>query len=177
MATVKGGKSIKQKLADLTKKLSSAKAVRVGFLEGATYPNGTSVAMVAAIQEFGAPKAHIPPRPFFRNMIAKHKAEWPKALAGLLEDNDYDAKRSLALLGEGVQRQLRKSIIDTMAPPLSPVTVMLRKMFGNHPEQIKFKDVLEARRRVAAGESTQGASTKPLVWTGHLLSSVGYEVR
>ena len=180
MATMKGGQTIKQKLADFGKKLAGAKAVRIGFLEKATYPDGKPVAMVAAIQEFGAPNAPggpIPPRPYFRNMIAKHKKEWPKAIANLLEENDYDAKVTLALVGEGVSRQLRQSIIDTMAPPLSPVTLMLRKMFGNHPEQIRLRDVWEARRRVAAGESSDGVSSKPLVWTGHMLNSVGYEVR
>ena len=53
----------------------------------------------------------------------------------------------------------------------------LRKMFGNHPELIRGRDVVEARRRVRAGESTAGVSTKPLIWTGHLLNSVGYEVK
>ena len=37
--------------------------------------------------------------------------------------------------------------------------------------------VAKARRRVSAGESTAGVSTKPLVWTGHLLASVDYEVK
>jgi hypothetical protein len=62
-------------------------------------------------------------------------------------------------------------------PPLSPVTLMLRKMFGNSPELIRGRDVGEAARRVAAGESSDGVSTKPLVWTGHLLNSVEYEVK
>ena len=66
---------------------------------------------------------------------------------------------------------------DTNEPALSPVTLMLRKMFGNHPEEIRGRDVAEARRRVSAGESTAGVSTKPLVWTGHLLASVDYEVK
>ena len=181
MAKVTGGKKLGAKLESLAKKLGGGTGgvskVRIGFLEGATYVNGTPVAMVAAIQEYGAPKAGIPPRPFFRTMIAKHKAEWPKAVAALLKANDYDVVTTLKKTGEAISGQLRQSIVDTNAPPLSPVTLMLRKMFGNHPERIRARDVAEARRRVAAGESYEGVSVKPLVWTGNLLNSVDYEVK
>jgi hypothetical protein len=177
MAKVKGGDKAAVKIAELGKKLSDANKVRVGFLENAKYADGTPVAMVAAIQEYGAPRARIPPRPFFRNMIADKKGEWPKAFANLLKANDYDARLTLEQGGAAIAGQLRQSIIDLLAPPLSPVTLMLRKMFGNHPEAIRGRDVAEARRRVAAGESTAGVSTKPLVWTGHLLASVDYEVK
>ena|ERR1035437_2436223 len=177
MATVKGGDQLSKKLQEFAGKIAGAKTVRIGFLEKATYPNGTPVAMVAAIQEFGAPKAGIPPRPFFRNMIAKHKAEWAPAIAALLKANQYDAKLTLDQVGESIAGQLRQSIVDTNAPLLSPVTLMLRKMFGNNPSAIRGRDVAEARRRVAAGESDGGVSRKPLVWTGNLLNSIDHEVK
>jgi hypothetical protein len=176
MASFRGGERIIQKLKELTERLTSAKTVRIGFLSGAKYPSGLPVAFVASVQEWGAPKVGIPPRPFFRTMIAKHKDEWPEAVADLLKENDYDAQRTLELTGEAIAGQLRQSIIDTNSPPLSPTTLMLRKMFGNHPEKIRGRDVVEARHRVAAGESYAGVSTKPLVLTGHLLSSVDFEV-
>ena len=90
--------------------------------------------------------------------------------------NNYDVRTTLELVGDGIKGQLQQSIIGTTQPPLSPVTLMLRKMFGNHPEQITGKDVGEAARRVAAGESYGGVSTKPLDWTGHMKNSVGSEV-
>lgn len=177
MATIKGGDKLGLKLGELGKKVASAKVLRVGFLEGSTYPNGTTVATVAAIQEYGAPRAHIPPRPFFRNMIAAKKGEWPAAIAALFKKHDYDARATLDEAGAGIAGQLRRSIVDTNEPALSPVTLMLRKMFGNHPEMIRARDVADARRRVAAGESYAGVSTKPLVWTGHLFDSVDHEVK
>ena len=177
MARVTGGDKIKAKLQAMAKNVGTATTVRVGFLAGSTYPNGTSTPMVAAIQEFGAPRAGIPPRPFFRNMIAARSSGWPAALEALLVQTDYDTAKSLTMMGEGIKGQLEQSIIATNDPPLSPVTLMLRKMFGNDHSQIRARDVAEARRRVAAGESTAGASPKPLVWTGHLLDSVGYEVK
>jgi hypothetical protein len=177
MPSFTGGEAFQNALRDLGQKLSRPATLRVGFLEGATYPNGQPVAMVAAIQEFGAPRAGIPPRPFFRNMIAARKASWPAAIIQALKDNDYDVKKALAITGLGIAGQLQQSIRDTNDPNLSPVTLMLRKMFGNHPENIRARDVAEARRRVAAGESSAGVSTKPLVWTGHLINSVGSEVK
>jgi hypothetical protein len=177
MAKIKGGDRISQKLRDLAAKVGHPATLRVGILEGAKYPNGTPVALVGAIQEFGAPRAGIPPRPFMRTTIAKHKDEWPKAMADLLKDNDLDVNKTLASTGEAIAGQIRQSIVDVTSPPLSPVTLMLRKMFGNHPEDIRGRDVAEARRRVAAGESAGGVSTKPLIWTGDLFRSISYEVK
>ena len=45
--------------------------VRVGFFSTARYDDGTPVATVAAINEFGSREANIPERPFFRQAIAK----------------------------------------------------------------------------------------------------------
>ena len=95
MATISGGNRWAQRLAEITRSISNASAVQVGFLADARYPDGKPVAMIAAIQEYGAPSVGIPPRPFFRNMIAAKKGEWPDAVAGLLEANDYDAQRTL----------------------------------------------------------------------------------
>lgn len=174
---LKGGQKLKDKLDDIAKNLKSGASLKVGFLSGATYPDGTPVAMVAAIQEFGAPRARIPPRPFFRDMIAAKSKEWPSAIAGLLVSNKYDARATLAIAGEAIAGQLRESIIRTDSPPLSPVTLMLRKMRSENPDLVvSGKTVGEAARRVAAGESTSGASTKPLVDSGHLLQSIDFEV-
>ena len=56
-----GGDKLQQYLDRLLARVSSAQAVKVGFLEGATYPDGTSVPMVAAVQEFGG-SMNIPAR-------------------------------------------------------------------------------------------------------------------
>lgn len=173
MATISGGKKLEAELVRLGRMVARPTTLRVGFLEGATYPStptkalraiysdrkskgisgavagsvGTRmVAMIAAIQEFGAPRAKIPSRPFFRNMIAEKKGEWPKAIAGLLKANDYDPVKAMELAGFAIEGQLRESIIKTNSPPLSPRTIQ-RKGFA-----------------------------KPLVDTGHMLNSVDHEV-
>ena len=48
-----GGDKIRAHLNGLAEKIGRGKQVDVGFLDGATYPDGTRVAMVAAVQEFG----------------------------------------------------------------------------------------------------------------------------
>jgi hypothetical protein len=175
MAALKGGDKLEAALREISRKVSKPGTLRVGFLEGASYPDGTPVALVAFWNEFGTKK--IPARPSFRNMIAAKSDEWAPAIGHLLPQNNYDVRTTLALVGDGIKGQLQQSIKDTNQPPLSPVTLMLRKMFGNHPEDITGKDVGEAARRVAAGESFGGVSTKALDWTGHMLNSVGSEVK
>jgi hypothetical protein len=147
IATVSGGEKLEKYLTDTASKVKNAATVKVGFLEGSTYPDGTSVPMVAAIQEFGAPSRGIPSRPFFRNMIAAHGDQWPAAIGAILAANGMDARDALTKVGVGIEGQLRQSIVDTNEPPLAAATVK-RKGFD-----------------------------KPLVDTGHMLGSISSEVK
>lgn len=147
MATIKGGEKFERAMARLAANLTKPGTLRVGFLENATYPDGKSVAMIGAIQNYGAPGAGIPPRPFFSNMVASKKGGWPRALATNLRANDYDAQKALALMGEGIAGQLRQSIKDTNSPPLATSTI--------------------ARK----------GHDKPLVESGIMLGSVDYDVK
>lgn len=123
MADAEGGDRLAAYMKGLDARLSSAQGVKVGFLEGATYPNGTSVALIAAINEYGAPSRGQPARPFFRNVIREHKGEWPRAIAALMRQHNNDAATVFALVGEGIAGQLRQSINDLMEPPLAQSTI------------------------------------------------------
>jgi len=147
MAAIKGGNKLSAKLTEMAGMLSGKDVVRIGFLENAKYPDGKSVAMIAAINEWGAPSRGQPPRPFFRSMIAKRRGEWPGAVAGLLKANNYDVKKTLQLTGEAVSGQLRQSIIDTNSPPLAPSTIAKK------------------------------GHSKPLIDTSHMINSIDYEVK
>lgn len=142
-----GGAAMKAKLDELARKVGRGGAVRVGFLSGATYPDGMSVPLVASLNEFGAPSRGQPPRPFFRRMINEKQGEWPAAIEQTLVANDYDVDRTLGQVGEGIAGQLRQSIIDLVEPPLKPSTIRAK-----------------------------GGVTKPLIDTGVMLNSVSYEV-
>lgn len=175
--TLKGGSKAEAHLKALARRIGKAQAVNVGFLENATYPDGTKVAMVAAIQNFGAPAAAIPPRPFFTNMINEKSPGWGDQLSDVLVMSGYDMKAALALMGEGIKGQLQESIKETNAPALSKITLMLRKMRSEDQSlEVTGATVGEAARRVAAGESVAGVSTKPLNDTAHMQNSVDYEV-
>lgn len=52
-ATFTGGAALEAKLREIAQKVGKPNTVRVGFLEGATYPDGTPVALIAATNEFG----------------------------------------------------------------------------------------------------------------------------
>ncbi len=148
MAQISGGAGLEKALAEIASALSSGGSVHIGFLERARYPGGLPVAANAAFQEFGTPNARapIPPRPFFRNMIAKKSPEWGPAIAGLLRAYRYNLQSVLGLTGAAIQGQLKQSIIDTNSPPLAPSTIR-RKGFS-----------------------------KPLIETSHMINSVDYEV-
>lgn len=144
--SLKGGQALVRRLEEMAEKLGAGGSLRVGFLEGATYPDGTSVALVAAVNEFGRPDRNQPPRPFFRAMIAEKQKDWPRALGAVAKNNDYDIDKTLGQMGEGIKGQLQESIRQLDSPALSPVTVALKGF------------------------------AKPLVDTGHMMNSVDYEV-
>jgi hypothetical protein len=53
MVSISGGDGLEAKLRQLSKNLANANSVKIGFMSDATYPDGTSIAMVAAGNEFG----------------------------------------------------------------------------------------------------------------------------
>ena len=144
MAVLSGGDKLEKALTDIGNKMHGA--VSVGFLAGATYPDGTPVAAVAFWNEFGVLEHNQPPRPFFRNMISEEKGTWPGKMAKAAKATNYDGPKVLGAIGEDIKGSLQKSINDFSSPPLSPVTIA-RKGFS-----------------------------KPLIDTAVMLNSVGSEV-
>lgn len=142
-----GGAAFEAKLRELAAKVSRPATLRVGFLENARYPDGTPVAMIAAVHNWGAPSRNIPPRPFFSNMIKAKSSEWPAAIGGLLQRNDWDAAVALDVAGAAIAGQLRQSITDFYGVPLKPATIA-RKGFD-----------------------------KQLIDSAHMLQSVDHEVK
>jgi len=134
-----------QYLNDLAAKMGNG-SVSVGFMEGATYPDGESVPMVAFENEFGVPSKGQPPRPFFRRMIAKESSNWAPRIARLSKQTGFNGQRVLGIMGEDIKGGLQESINNFTDPPLSPVTIA-RKGFS-----------------------------KPLIDTSHMLNSITYEV-
>lgn len=170
-------------LGDIASKIKPLQ-VKVGFMEGATYPDGTSVAMVATSNEFGNPKSGSPPRPFFRNAIAQHESEWADAIARGVEKG-VNTETLLSIVGEQIVGDVVQSISTLTDPPLSPVTVLLRNKFPTSRDGMTKWDVVRAREEVNGGPGYFGpvkkaevdmSNNKPLVWTKVMLRAVDYEV-
>lgn len=144
MATIDftGGSKLEAVLKDIAAKAGKAQTLSVGFMSGATYPDGTPVAMVAAIQNYGAPAMNIPPRPFFSSMVKDKSPKWGESLGNVLRANEYDAELALKAMGQGIEGQLQESIRETNAPELALATVKAKGF------------------------------AKPLIDTGHMLASV-----
>ncbi|WP_273761540.1 hypothetical protein [Aeromonas hydrophila] len=127
--------------------------LKAGFMEGATYPDGTPVPMVAAVNEYGDPARNQPPRSFFRNAIAEHEAEWHDAIErGLADSRPVD--EVLNAVGDVIVGDIVQSISTLIDPPLSPRTIHARRS-----------------RKVL-----RNMSTKPLVDTKVMIRAVSHEV-
>lgn len=104
-------------LKGIEKRMGGGK-VSVGFMEGATYPDGTPVAAVAFWNEYGGPNR--PPRPFFRRMIAKESPTWAAKMAKLAKGRS--SQSVLSLMGEDIKGALQQSINDFSSPALKAST-------------------------------------------------------
>ena len=118
---MRGGGKFKRMLEQMAERGDLGARVQVGILEQATYPNGQSVAQVAAWNEFGT--KHIPSRPFFRQTIAQNKSQWAKQAASVLKAHHYDVPLALGLMGEVVKGQLIDTIQNFNQPPNAASTV------------------------------------------------------
>jgi hypothetical protein len=65
----------------------------------------------------------IPPRPFFRTMIAKNKDGWGETLGTYLSENNYDVTLSFKALGVVMEGQLKDSISGWTSPPNAASTI------------------------------------------------------
>jgi hypothetical protein len=139
-----GFKELKLMLAGL-----SDCSVDVGWFESAVYPNGTHVAHVAAIQEFGY--RSIPPRPFMRPTITAKTEAWKAKLVILTKalSSGKTMSQVLTTFGAVVESDIAKTITEVTSPPLKPSTIAKR-----------FKS------------KKGGRSVKPLVDTRYMFNSL-----
>lgn len=95
-------------------------SVRVGVLEDATYPDGTSVAQVAFWNEYGT--ARTPSRPFFRAVVSDQKKNWVLSVKNLMAMHN-DPQKVMGLIGEHMKGQIVQSIMTWTDPPNAPYTI------------------------------------------------------
>ena len=133
---------------------------KAGWFESSVYPNGTPVAYVAAIQEYGYPAGGIPPRPFMRPTIARERANWRALMLSgakaIVAGNEtpYSVMDKISAKAAG---DVAKTIASITSPPLKPATIAAR-----------------ARKRVDRSITT--SLSKPLVDTALMINSITHVV-
>lgn len=137
------------RLVALAKEIE-ANEVAAGWLETARYEDGTPVAYISSIQEFGhAP--HIPPRPFMRPTVESQSPEWAKIYGHVIK-NASSGTAVLEVMGGKIAGDMRESISELTSPAIAESTIKARQSKGN-------------------------GSTKPLVDTRVMINTLTHIVR
>jgi hypothetical protein len=164
-----------QQLRLMLSGLAENKQVKVGYVDSSKYEDGTSVAYVAAIQEFGSPQMSIPPRPTIRPTVDRDEGKWRNtAIAGAkaIANGSQTITGVLDVMGLQAAGGIKKSISQLTSPPLSPTTLRLRKL-KRDGVQIGGRVVGEAHAYAnSEGADLSGVSTKPLVFDGIMIGAV-----
>ncbi|MPV99821.1 hypothetical protein [Bombella apis] len=149
-ARMKGGANLAKYLTELKQNATSARRVDVGFFRDATYPDGTSVATVAAVQEFGNDR--VPARSFMRTTVAERSRQWPGAAAAVLRATGCNARQAMETMGQVAAQEMQSKISEITEPPLAASTVKQREKKGSERPD------------------------KPLIDTATMINSLRYQV-
>lgn len=145
---------------NLRKALLSLEGVvgKVGWFENSKYPDkeSTSVALIAAQNEFGNPNKHIPARPFMRPTITEKQKEWAKIAqdgSKAVIEGRRTSYQVMDAIGLKASADIKKKISSIWEPALSPYTIA-------------------ARLKSRANKTHIGNLTKPLIDTGIMLATL-----
>lgn len=154
---------------------------RVGWFEGSAYPDGTPVAYVAAIQELGSPSNKIPARSFMRSTAMEKDAVW-KQVANIVSTRVLEGKMTPAAAMETLciqaQEDIKEKINTISAPPLSQITLGLRKWREKNPgKAVTGATVGMVARQLREGTlDTSGVSDKPLIDSTLMITTLTHTV-
>lgn len=134
---------------------------KVGWFSSSKYPDGTQVAYVASIHEYGYAPKNIPPRMGLRTMATERQAYWSKVAAQGAKNvvrGEMTIVDALTLLGAVAEADIRKQITSVTSPPLKESTILARQ------------------NRSASKEKRTSTGAKPLVDTGYMLATTTHLV-
>ena len=137
------------------------KVGKAGWVEATYYPKDDeededmTTAEVARISEFGEPSKNIPPRPVVRPAIIENRKKWA-SIAQIESKRALNGDQNIAgimeILGLEAAGAIRKNITELTVPPLSKITIAIRK------SKMKNKNIT-------------GKLDKPLIFTKLFLNS------
>lgn len=134
---------------------------KVGWFESSKYPDGTSVAYVAAIQEMGFAPKGIPPRMGMRQMAKVKREAWARVAetgAKRIMKGNATAPEMMELIGAVAEADLRKQIKSVTEPPLAESTLAARAA------------------KLAKGDSLTATGSSPLNDTGLMIATATHIV-
>ena len=183
MRTVRKTSPLAVKLQAFVKDMADYK-VQVGWFPTAKYPNGTPVAYIASIQVFGAPSRGIPARDFIRPTIAAKQGEWSQQLryyASLIVKGQMDTRTALEGVAIVARGDIDKALATLRDPPLSKLTVYIRKFVKDGGVVDSYTKVAELREQMQKEEKEgtldlSGVSDDPLEFSGLMRATLSYTV-
>lgn len=129
--------------------VGDSRVVNVGVPEGKREEDGTPVAMIAAVHEFGSPSQGIPERPFLRVAIQRNRQKYVRLnrinLVKMLR-GQATVDQALGRLGEMAKGDVQTEIRSGVFTPLKEAT---KKRKG---------------------------SSRPLIDTGQMVQSIAWEL-
>ncbi|NDA60676.1 MAG: hypothetical protein EBX50_01415 [Chitinophagia bacterium] len=96
------------------------KRLSVGYFDGDKYPDGTQVAYVASIHEYGA--RNTPARPFFRPAIQNNQKKWESLFAKAIK-NGASVNEAFDLVGNVAAGDVAEAIKNVSSPALNQKTI------------------------------------------------------
>lgn len=171
-----------QALQSAIKGLTTAES-RVGWFPSSKYEDGTPVAGVMMVQEFGSAKRGIPPRPTMRPTAAEKQAAWAAQAAGASRavlSGRLPPTGAVAALAMMAEADVRRAIIQLKSPPLSILTLLARKHRKDTGRKVaggKELGGIDKAGRKHGPPDVSGVSTKPLNDTGYALATLAHEVK
>lgn len=154
-------------------------SLKVGWFSTNVYENGTPVAGVAAIQEFGVPEKNIPARPFMRPTVEEKKDSWANLAnsgARAIIAGNETAESVFEKMGFRIRGDIQKKIASVYQPPLKPATVLARLRRAGvltKPLAKRYRDYRDKLQKLSAEDvKVIGNSEKPLVDTRIMIDSI-----
>lgn len=102
---------------------------QVGWFKKDT-DQGRPTATIAQAQEYDV-VGHIPARPFVRPAIAKHEAEWIKAIEANYDITKGNGEATMSNVGQVIAGDIRKEISSRTRPVLATSTVKAKMRKGS----------------------------------------------
>lgn len=126
IVSISGGTKFYQRLKEIEEKMKS-RGVYIGLPKGTgNYEDGTPIAVIGAVQEFGSANGQIPERSFLRVPLRAAKKEFSKIIQNLLPkilSGEITQDNALHQLGAKAVSVSQEAISAGIDPPNAPSTV------------------------------------------------------